>query len=210
MFGVTGLHLNQINLQYENNLNRWKYNINYYIWIICWIVGHIVGGAILFGLLGLIGSMFSLSVLLTCLMVLGIACCVGALHQFNVIHLPMPQLKRQVSRLWLNQLHRNFTAFGYGLQLGSGVATRIKVATTYFVLGCAFCLGSFYEGAVIGAVFGFARSIIPAILAPLSMFPDKSFAFALKFNSFENIVQKINGVALIFSGVGLFYFAFTY
>lgn len=208
MFGVTGLHLNQINLEARENLTRWKNNFNYYFWLSCWMAGHLVGGAIIFGLTGWLGSIFSTWLLPVSILILGIGCGLGALHQFKVFQLPMPQLNRQVSRLWLAHVNRNLTAFGYGLQLGSGLATRIKVITTYFVFGCAFLSGSLAEGAIIGVVFGLARAIIPVVLAPFSIYPDKSFSMALKFNSFENTVQKINGVALISTGLGLFYFAY--
>jgi hypothetical protein len=208
MFGVTGLHLNQINLEAEENLNRWKNNFNHYLWLSCWIAGHLAGGAIIFGITGGLGSIFSTRIFPASILILGIGCGLGALHQFKVFQLPMPQLNRQVSRLWLAHLNRNLTAFGYGLQLGSGLATRIKVITTYVVFGCAFLSGSFVEGVIIGAVFGLARAIIPVVLAPFSIYPDKSFSIALKFNSFENTVRKFNGITLITIGIGLFYFAY--
>ena len=126
-------------------------------------------------------------------------CFAATLHQFKIIRLPMPQVQRQVSRLWLPNFHKNLVAFGYGFQLGSGVATRIKIATTYIVIGCAFCSGSLITGATIGGVFGFSRAVLPIVLAPYNTVPGESLAFALKFNSFDGKVQKINGAALLLS-----------
>jgi hypothetical protein len=208
MFGVTGLQVNQIKSQFDGDLNRWKYRLNYISWMFSWIVGHLVGGMVLCGLLGFIGSIFSLSVLNFCLIFLGILCCLGTLHQFKIIHLPMPQFSRQVSRLWLTEYHQNFTAFGYGFQLGSGVATRIKTITTYVVIGFALCSGSLYNGALIGAFFGLSRAILPLILVGISATPGKSFVFSLKFNAYENLVRKINGLFLLLSGAILFFLLF--
>src|SRR5947208_1579151 len=109
MFGVTGLQYNQLKLKFEGRLNSWKYRFNYIFWIFFWIAGHIVGGSLICGLLGLAGSLVFSMVMPFGLIVLGLFCCLGALHQFKIIQLPLPQLSRQVSRLWLTNYHVNFT-----------------------------------------------------------------------------------------------------
>jgi hypothetical protein len=203
MFGVTGLHCHQLKTKKENDFYGWSYFFSYGFWALNWILGHIAGGTVLFGLIGWFGSNISNSVRFYCVLVLGLFCFIGALQQFKITRFPLPQLKRQVSRLWLNNLHKNIIALGYGFQLGSGVATRIKVATIYVVIGFAFCSGSFLTGAIIGMVFGLSRSILPIVLAPQTSSPDKSLIFALKFNSYNEKVQKINGIALLVSGIAL-------
>lgn len=203
MFGVTGLHFDQLKSKHGSSGRVWAYRFNYSFWTFNWLIGHITGGIVFLGLLGWLGSFLSPPARIYCIVGLGVLCFAATLHQFKVIQLPMPQIQRQVSRLWLPNFHKNLVAFGYGFQLGSGVATRIKIATTYIVIGCAFCSGSLITGAIIGGVFGFSRAVLPIVLAPYNTVPGRSLAFALKFNSFDEKVQKINGVALFLSGLTL-------
>lgn len=209
MLGVTGLHLDQLKMNFRDKGKGWAYFSNYGFWVFSWVIGHLLGGIFFFGLLGWLGSLFSKQVRFYAFIVLIIICIVGALHQLKVIQIPFPQIKRQVSRLWLVNLHKNFVAFGYGFQLGSSVATRIKVATTYIVIGISFCLGSVIYGVLLGALFGLSRSILPIILASISGSPDKSLIFALKFNSYDSIVQRVNGVMLVFTALAISYLVLT-
>ncbi len=203
MLGVTGLHFDQLQQKTEKNINGWDFGFRYIFWVFNWIAGHILGGIALFGFTGLIGSIFSPVFNSYCLVILGLICFAGALGQFKIIRFPMPQLHRQVPRIWLSRLHRNIIALGYGFQLGSAVATRIKVITTYVVIGCALCSGSLITGAVIGIVFGISRATLPIALAPLATVPDKSLDFALRFSSYDWQVQKTNGIALLLAGAAL-------
>jgi hypothetical protein len=203
MFGVTGLHFGQIKLNYEDNGKNWAYRLNYGFWIFNWLFGHIFGGIFFFGLVGWLGSLLSTGARFYSLIGLGIICLIGTLHQFKIVQFPMPQIKRQVSRLWLNNLHKNIVAFGYGLQLGSSVITRIKIATTYAVIGFAFCSGSLVLGAIIGILFGLSRAVLPIFVAPINSSPNQSLMFAIKFNSYDKKVQFINGIALFLSCVAL-------
>lgn len=203
MFGVTGLHCDQMRLKNAHNSKRWAYPLSYGFWAFNWILGHLLGGVVFFGLIGWLGSNLPMTGRFFSLAVLAVVCLAAAFHQFKIIECPMPQLTRQVSRLWLTNLHKNIVALGYGFQLGSGVATRIKVATTYIVIGCAFCGGSFTTGAITGTFFGVSRAVLPVIFARNTASPDKSLVFALKFNSFDVKVQKLNGVALLISALAL-------
>lgn len=208
MFGVTGLHFAQLASNRQNTVKRWAYRFHYILWIVSWLAGHLLGGIALFGLLAWLGAFlipFAGSIYLAGLALL---CFLTALHHFNVIRLPLPQLRRQVSRLWLPHFHKNLVAFGYGFQLGSGVATRIKTATTYIVIGCAFCSGSWLAGASIGAVFGLSRAVLPVVLAGQNKEPGKSLNFAMKFNSYDGKVQRLNAAALFIAGVTITFSTF--
>lgn len=198
MFGVTGLQYCQIEQTHKNNSNSWTYRLNYFAWVFSWIIGHITGGVIFYSLLGWLGS-FLFSYKFISFIGLGLLCIIAALQQFKVIQLPMPQIARQVSRKWLNNLHNNLVAFGYGFQLGTGVMTRIKTTTIYAVIGFAFCSSSIIYGAIIGGLFGFSRAILPVFFASQNTSPQHSLQFSLKFNSFDGKIKKINGVALFVS-----------
>jgi|GEM_PF-3650575 len=201
MFGVTGLHFNQ--LQLSGQRNNWLPRVRYLIWAFHWTAGHILGGMIVGGVSGWVGSKISAGPGFYGLILLALICVVCALHQFQIINFPLPQLRRQVSRFWMQKLHWNIVALGYGVQLGSGIATRIKVATTYVFIGCAFLSGTFYMGAVIGAGFGLARAILPVIIGPRVSSPEASFSFALNFNHYEKHVRNINGALLLLSALFL-------
>src|SRR5262245_50405091 len=137
MFGVSGLRSRQLQVQYQGTGKRhWPW-LRYGVWALIWVAGHVAGGALLGAALGWLGSKVLPKPWPAGLVVLSVGSLVLALHQLQVLRLPLPQLHRQVSRLWLLQLPWNLVALGYGLQLGCGVATRIKVATTYAVFGCA-------------------------------------------------------------------------
>ncbi len=206
MFGVTGLHFSQLESKHKSQ-NAWTYRLSHGFWVFSWTAGHILGGVIFYGLLGWLGSLLSPNLRSYSIIGLGIICVVATLQQFKIIQFPMPQLTRQVSRLWLTNLHKDFVAFGYGFQLGTGVATRIKIATTYIVIGCAICSGSVISGTIIGGLFGFSRAILPIIVASQNTLPDESLRFALKFNLYDNQIQKLNGIALLLSGGIIFFFS---
>ncbi len=197
MFGVSGLRSQQLQAQYEGTGKRHRPWIRYGIWALLWVAGHVAGGVLLGAALGWLGSGLPPATQPAGLVVLSGGCLGMALHQLQVLRLPLPQLHRQVSRLWLVRLPWDLVALGYGLQLGCGVATRIKVATTYAVLGCAFLSGSALAGGFILGAFGAARSVLPVVLGPWVASPKRALSFALKFDDYAGRVGKLNGAVLL-------------
>jgi len=203
MFGVAGLRFQHL-MKRRIGESGWRSATGYGIWIMCWIVGHIAGGAALGALLGWLGEMLPQRAHTIGLLLLSGGCLVWALHQFRLIRLPMPQLHRQVARAWMQRLPWNSVALGYGVQLGCGVATRIKVATTYAVIGCALLSESAIAGSLILGLFGVARSILPVALAQHAASPERSFSVAQGFSTHEQLVSKLNGVGLLVTSAFLF------
>jgi hypothetical protein len=65
--------------------------------------------------------------------------------------------RRQVNEDWLGRYRGWVYGGGFGLQLGTGIATIVTAATVYVVGALALAAGSWRWGVVIGAVFGLAR-----------------------------------------------------
>jgi sulfite exporter TauE/SafE len=70
-----------------------------------------------------------------------------------------PSLHRQVDEDWLTRYRGWVYGFGFGAQLGVGVATIVTSASVYATIAVAALSGSVWTGAIIGAVFGLVRSL---------------------------------------------------
>lgn len=129
-----------------------------------------------------------------------VACFGWALHEFGLLRLPMPQLHRQVQRHWMQRLPWNLVALGYGLQLGSGVVTRIPTAATYATLLCALLSGSGWKGALIMGTFGLSRSWLPVMIGRRVQSPESSMYYAWLFQSQQAAVKRVTGASLLLAG----------
>jgi hypothetical protein len=168
-----------------------------------WIVGHAAGGAVIGALLGWAGSHLSGPAQWAGLGALCLLCLIWALAELRLVSVPMPQWRRQVPRTWLGRLPWDIVALGYGVQLGSGIATRIKVTTIYAALACALLAGSASAGAAVMAVFGIIRAL-PALLAgPAVASPERSRRMAARVDAYAAAVTGVNAAALIGAGIAL-------
>ena len=70
----------------------------------------------------------------------------------------VPTVRRQVDERWLSTYRGWVYGFGFGAQLGVGVATIVTASTTYVALLAAFLTGSPLGGAIVGATFGLTRA----------------------------------------------------
>lgn len=201
MFGVSGLRYRLLLPPGSAGGASRRAAIGYGLWSLCWVTGHVAGGGLLGAALGWLGAGLSPGGRLVGVAVLSAGCLAGGLHQLGLIRLPMPQLHRQVPRTWTLRIPWGLVALGYGLQLGCGVATRIRVATTYVVLGCALLSGSAAAGALILGAFGAARSLLPVALGPRFACPRGALSFTLKFDTHEGRVGTLNGAALLAAAV---------
>jgi hypothetical protein len=194
MFGVAGLRL---------QLLGQRKRMAYASWAAIGVLGHLCGGAIAGGALGWLGSLLPHSAIRWVVVLLGIACFAWSAHEFALLELPMPQLHRQVPRRWMGLLPWNWVAFGYGLQLGSGVSTRITVSTTYSAFALALLSGSPLAGAAIGSAFGIARAVMPFWASRRIQSPQESMALAESLAAREPRMRRLNGFALGIAGLAL-------
>src|SRR5262245_1278491 len=125
MFGVTGLHAQQLFSSQEAAGKMLRARFRYGAWALLWIGVHAAGGGTLGALLGWFGSVLPSKGQAAGLLVLSVGCLGWGLHHLGVCRLPMPQIPRQVARPWMVSLPWSLVALGYGTQLGCGIATRV-------------------------------------------------------------------------------------
>jgi hypothetical protein len=79
----------------------------------------------------------------------------------TLLHIPSP--KRQVPDHWRTTYKAGIVAFGFGLELGMGITTRVRYALVYAAIVVGALLVSLEEALVVGAVFGLARGAIVVV-----------------------------------------------
>lgn len=199
MFGVAGL---RASLQPDIDRSGASRSANTFAaWSALFVLGHVTGGATMGSALGAIGMLLPASWLAPATVGLALLCVVLSMHEFGIARLPMPQLRRQVQRNWMLHRHWNFVAFGYGLQLGCGVATRIPSTTAYGVMGFALLSGTWWKGAVIMGVFGLLRSWAPVFIGSRITSPDSSMQYAMLFSANEVRIKTFSGAVLLAAAI---------
>jgi len=192
MFGVSGLRIDQLR---RAGSSRLKIAVAYASWSGLWIAAHLVGGAAVGGALGAVGRRVPLSPYLSP-WILAVILALGGLHHLGLVHLPMPQLHRQVPRGWM-KWPLAWTAMGYGVQLGSAVSTRITNFATYAALAASFLTRSPAHGAITMMAFGAARALPAVFTGPMAHSPRRSFAFAVRVGEWEQRIHKYSGAVLL-------------
>ncbi len=120
------------------------------------IVGAALGGAVVGGLLGWLGSLLSLPVWRSELI---IAAAIFALWQSLSRHPTTLGLHRQVPRVWERTMSPEPRFFLWGVLLGSGIATVIPYSAFLILLTTQLTSGIIL-GCVSGALFGGTREAV--------------------------------------------------
>lgn len=81
----------------------------------------------------------------------------GAALDAHVAGLRVPTIKRQVDERWLHKYRGWVYGFGFGVQLGTGLATIVSSAAVYVMVVAALLTRSIAAGTVIGLIFGLVR-----------------------------------------------------
>jgi sulfite exporter TauE/SafE len=141
----------------RGHARRWSATVTHYV------LGSMLGGAVVGGLAGLVGAgLAALGLSLPgpwVLGVLAVLCLVGGLLDLGVGNLRLPTVHRQVNEDWLARYRGWVVGGGFGFQLGLGVVTIVTTATVYVMLAAAVLSGSVGIGLVLGVVFGLARAL---------------------------------------------------
>lgn len=87
-----------------------------------------------------------------------LACLVGA--ALDISGERPPSIHRQVDENWLVRYRGWVYGLGFGFQLGLGVVTIVTTASVYAVVAISVLIGSSTFGALIGGIFGLARSLV--------------------------------------------------
>lgn len=158
------------------------------------IAGTVAGGAAVGFVLGLVGGQIPrlVSVIAATAVVFAYS-----LHELRIITVPMPERSAQVPVGWRSTYPVRAVALAYGLLLGAGALTHVTVATTYAVWFVELSVGSAAAGAAIGATYGLARGLPPAVIVIMG------FRGWLAYDRFvrchDRRIHAANGIGLAFA-----------
>ena len=128
--------------------NRWSATIT------AFTLGSIGAAAVIGAALGAAGSFLD-PPLWVLLAVIGLA---GLL---DLVGVAPPGPERQVNERWIDTYRGTVYGFGFGAQLGAGLATFVVSWGVFAVLTAELLAGSATGGAIIGAAFGLGRAVMP-------------------------------------------------
>src|SRR5579871_2534787 len=123
------------------------------------LVGHAFAGAAFGALLGALGLALPSSPSLRWPLLAALAALAG-LHDYGVVKLPLPQLRRQVPSEWRRRFSPSVAWFLYGVGLGSGVATRVPHAVYWVAAAAVALVARPLDGALLFAAYGLARGVV--------------------------------------------------
>ena len=169
--------------------NRWSVTVGAYL------LGSLLGGAVVGGLLGLMGE-----VLLQPLPLIAALVCVAAAVA-DLVGL-LPRGRRQVDEAWLNSYRGWVYGFGFGVQLGVGVVTIVTSAATYAVFALCLLSGSATVGLTIGATFGLARAL-PILLLHRATTPSALRSVGARLERMSSVAARSTAAVLAGAAVVL-------
>jgi hypothetical protein len=128
------------------------------ITVSAFVAGAGAAGATAGGLLGLAGTTVrdhaGVPLVVASVVLVGLT---GIALDLGLAGIRLPTVRRQVNEDWLHRYRGGVYGFGFGVQLGLGVATIVTTAAVYLTFVLAFFAGSAWAGLAIGATFGLAR-----------------------------------------------------
>ena len=168
-----------------------------------YIVGSLVGGAALGAAAGLVARVVS-SVAgseARALLFGGIAIVAFAVdHTIRRRQGRLPSWRRQVSETWLSEYRGTVYGFGFGVQLGFGLAT-IVTSTVMWVMVIAMALQpSGWASVAVGVVFGLARGLSLLIVAGVND-TGALRRHLRQFSDRAETARRVTEAALLASGV---------
>ena len=122
--------------------------------ITAFTLGSVMTAAVIGGALGAVGSLLEAPgwVLLVI---------VGAAGVLDLMAVNPPGPERQVNERWIDTYRGTVYGFGFGAQLGAGLATFVVSWGVFAVFAAELLSGSARGGAIIGAAFGLGRAAMP-------------------------------------------------
>jgi len=178
--------------------NRWAVTVS------AFTVGSTASGAVIGALLGLVGSTMRPREDLALLVVGSLAVIGGGLDLLGV---RVPGPSRQVNERWIGSLRGTVYGFGFGAQLGAGIATFVVTWGVWVVYAAELLAAAPFRGAVIGAVFGLGRAVAPLAAgwidrpSHLTRFSGVMARFARPAHLITGATTAVVGVLAVLSGV---------
>jgi hypothetical protein len=131
-----------------------------------------------------------------------------SLRELGLADVPMPQFHRQVPTSWRYRYPPNVAALLYGVGLGTGVATFVRVATLYVVLIWIVLVGDPVFGALAMLPFGAMRGLPIVWFGQTLNSLEEGFAMTTLLNRWGLVVHIANGLLLSWVGASLIASAF--
>ena len=131
-------------------------NQNYRVTLSWYLLGSLLGGILMGGTGGAIGSQLPMGEWrLAAAVFVGLT---GA--TLDLLGRRPPSVHRQVDENWLGRYRGWVYGLGFGFQLGTGVATIVTTAAVYTTVAMTVLVGSIPVGSLIGGAFGLARGMV--------------------------------------------------
>lgn len=176
-------------------------NNNWGVTVTAFTLGAVLSGAALGALLGLAGRATVGTSSPTIL--LGItAMAILAAGVLDLVRVQPPGPKRQVNENWIGTFRGWVYGGGFGLELGVGFLTYIVTWGVFATYASAFLTVTPISGALVGATFGFGRSLT-LIAAGYVDRPSRLTSFNRRLASLGPVVRHATAAAMSVAGVGL-------
>ncbi len=98
---------------------------------------------------------------------LGALSLVLAFQEFGWLRVGTVEWRRQTVKIWFHRLGPTEAAWWWGMDLGSGLTTRVAFPIYWLLVVGALLSGGPAHGALVLCLFGFGRSVVTVILPPL-------------------------------------------
>jgi hypothetical protein len=127
----------------------------------------------------------------------GVLAVAAAAIDLGLLGPSIPHHRRQVNELWLGRYRSWVYGAGFGLQIGTGLATYIMTAAVYLTIGLAALTGSAWAAFGIAMVFAGVRAAAIFLSAGLTT-PQRLTAFHRRFDALAEPVRRVViGVELV-------------
>ncbi len=173
--------------------NRW------WVTVSAFAAGAMASGAVVGGVLGLLGSTLpgDVSPVVATGITAAIALAAGLL---DLSSLEPPGPERQVNETWIGAFRGWVYGGGFGIELGAGLLTYVVTWAVYAMYAAEFLSASAWGGALVGAIFGLGRSST-LLLAGVVDRPSRLTSFNRALAKAGPLVRRGTSAAL--AGLGM-------
>ncbi|MFZ0015527.1 MAG: hypothetical protein WAL25_15590 [Acidimicrobiia bacterium] len=177
-------------------------NNNWGITVVAFTVGSVTAGSAVGATLGWLGSTLVSRAPETALLV---ATAVVALLSgiLDLARKRPPGPRRQVNETWIGAFRGWVYGGGFGLELGAGLATYVVTWSVYAMFVGEMLTSSVMAGAMVGAVFGFGRSLSLMTAVHVDR-PSRLTAFNRKLATAGPVVRRSGATLLVAAGAVVF------
>ena len=156
------------------------------------VVGSVLGGGLTGAVAGGVGALAVPDAATVDGLVIVVLAVLGAASDARLGGLRLPTITRQVDERWLHKYRGWVYGFGFGVQLGTGLATIVSSAAVYLMVVAALLTRSLLAGVVIGATFGIVRGLSILLGRSIVTYDDlRSLHRRLAQNATRSIVANV-------------------